>query len=89
VVKGLGFAFLVSSIFPLSFEHFFFACGVWIFTNVVGMLAVFAPNGLGVREGVLAVMLASIMPMEIAILLSVLSRVWTLVLDGVIALGTI
>lgn len=43
---------------------------------LAGLIAVFAPGGVGVREGVGAALLATIMPLDEAILLMLLFRVW-------------
>jgi uncharacterized membrane protein YbhN (UPF0104 family) len=44
---------------------------------VVGYIAVFAPAGAGVREGVLVVLLQPIMAREAAVVLAVIARLWT------------
>ena len=50
------------------------------------MLAVFAPGGLGVREGVQALLLALVMPVPIALVVVVVTRVWSLAVDGLFLL---
>ena len=44
---------------------------------VAGYIAVFAPAGAGIREGVLVVLLQAIMAREAAVVLAVLARLWT------------
>ena len=44
---------------------------------VVGYIAVFAPAGAGIREGVLVVLLQPIMAREAAVVLAVIARLWT------------
>ena len=44
---------------------------------VAGYIAVFAPAGAGIREGVLVVLLQPIMAREAAVVLAVLARLWT------------
>jgi len=44
---------------------------------VAGYIAVFAPAGAGIREGVLVVLLQAIMAREAAVVLAVLARFWT------------
>ncbi len=44
---------------------------------LAGFIAVFAPGGVGVREGVGAALLTSIVTLEEAVLLMLLFRVWT------------
>ncbi len=44
---------------------------------VAGYIAVFAPAGAGIREGVLVVLLQPIMAREAAVVLAVIARLWT------------
>ncbi|HEC35142.1 MAG TPA: flippase-like domain-containing protein [Anaerolineae bacterium] len=50
--------------------------GSVLFAFVVGYLAVFVPQGWGVREGLLSVLLAHYMPEPVAVVVAILSRVW-------------
>jgi len=52
----------------------------------IGVLAFFAPAGLGITEGVYMVTLAPVMGMENAILVAVLSRIWHTLLDALLAM---
>ena len=58
---------------------------------VAGYVAIFAPAGAGIREGVLVVLLQPIMAREAAVLLAVVARLWTtgveLIPAGLLALG--
>jgi uncharacterized membrane protein YbhN (UPF0104 family) len=53
-------------------------CIVWLSFGIatIGAMALFVPGGLGVREGVLALLLNNFFPISLAILLSILSRIW-------------
>jgi len=44
---------------------------------VVGYIAIFAPAGAGIREGVLVVLLQSVMTSEAAVVLAIIARLWT------------
>jgi uncharacterized membrane protein YbhN (UPF0104 family) len=48
---------------------------------VAGYIAVFAPAGAGIREGILVVLLQPIMAREAAVVLAVIARLWTTVLE--------
>ena len=58
---------------------------------VAGYIAVFAPAGAGIREGVLVVLLQPVMAREAAVVLAVIARLWTtaveLVPAALLALG--
>lgn len=82
---GVGFYLFVDSVFPVSSSHILFLTGALAISNTLGLLALFAPSGLGVREGVLVFLLSSIMPGSVAVVLSVLTRLWmTLIEIGLI-----
>jgi uncharacterized membrane protein YbhN (UPF0104 family) len=49
------------------------------------MLAVFAPAGLGVREGIQLSMLLLVMSPEQALVATVLMRLWSIVMDALFA----
>jgi len=48
---------------------------------VAGYIAIFAPAGAGIREGVLVVLLQPIMAREAAVVLAVIARLWTTALE--------
>gem|GEM_PF-3395346 len=49
--KGASFAFLAMSIHSeMTLQIFLFCMFSWIVTTALGMIAIFTPNGLGVRE---------------------------------------
>jgi glycosyltransferase 2 family protein len=50
--------------------------GIW-----AGFIAIFAPGGIGVREAAGIVVLQSFMPLESAVMLSILSRAWLILMD--------
>jgi uncharacterized membrane protein YbhN (UPF0104 family) len=76
VIGGVGFYVFVDSVWNISSEHILFLTGALAISSTVGLLALFAPSGLGVREGVLVYLLSSIMPTSVAVILSVLTRLW-------------
>jgi len=86
-VGGIGFSLFVHSVFPVSARVFFFLAGALAISSTVGLLALFAPSGLGVREGILVYLLSTLMPSSIAVILSVLTRLWmTLIEIGMIGM---
>jgi uncharacterized membrane protein YbhN (UPF0104 family) len=49
--------------------------------SAVSMVAVFAPSGIGVREAVLVALFALIMPLEVAVVVAIVLRLWTIGAD--------
>ncbi len=58
---------------------------------VAGYLAIFAPAGAGIREGILVVLLQPIMAREAAVVLAIIARLWTTAVElipaGLLAAG--
>ena len=48
---------------------------------IIGILAVFTPSGLGVREGIILLGLGLIMPKEYAVIISLVTRLWQTVAE--------
>ena len=85
VVGGIGFYLFTDSIIPVSSKHILFLTGSLAFSSTLGLIAIFAPSGLGVREGALVYLLSYVMPGPVAVIISVLTRIWmTLIEIGLI-----
>lgn len=80
-LNGLGFYLLIVSLTSYSPGHLPFAMGAYTLAGVIGLISLFAPAGLGVREGVLVAVLQFTMPVEVAILVALAARVWATVID--------
>ncbi len=84
VLSGLSFYFITKAIWPsVNAGDALFIMGAGNFSGAISMLAICAPSGIGVREGVLLVLLGMIIPPEAALAATVLSRVWGIVMDFV------
>jgi uncharacterized membrane protein YbhN (UPF0104 family) len=78
---GLALFVFIRSFYALEFDSILYLAGAFSLSSIIGILAVFAPSGLGVREGVLALFLAPVMPNSIAVVVSVASRLWLTVAE--------
>ncbi len=81
VVGGVGFYLFVDSIFPVSPHQILFLTGALAFSSILGLIAIFAPSGLGVREGVLVYLLSLVMPESVAVIISILTRIWMTLIE--------
>jgi len=81
VVGGIGFYFFVDSVFPVSPHQILFLSGALAFSSILGLIAIFAPSGLGVREGTLVYLLSYIMPGSVAVVISILTRIWMTLIE--------
>lgn len=93
LAHGLAFQLFASSFGTLAGAHFSQVIGAYALAYVTGLVAVFAPGGLGVREGALGVILASFVGGEFPVYtVAVAARLWNvaaelLVLAGAIAIS--
>lgn len=77
LIVGVGFYMLVQSIYPdILPEQMLFCAGIWGISAIMGILAIFAPSGIGVREGIIVAGLSLVMPVNYAMVISVVSRLW-------------
>lgn len=81
VLYGLSFYFLVGAVQPVGIEHLVALVGMYSMAWAIGFLSLIMPGGLGVREGVLALLLTAYFPLPVAILISLLSRAWTTLVE--------
>jgi uncharacterized membrane protein YbhN (UPF0104 family) len=80
-VTGLAFAALVASLYPLAPGDVPVVVAAFAAAYAAGFLALLTPAGLGVREGVLVVALASVLPAGPALVVALLSRVWMMLVE--------
>ena len=76
LLAGGAFFLFCKSIFNVNGEQALFLIGALGLSGALGMIAFFAPAGLGVREGSLFFLLSKIMPEAEAAVISISSRVW-------------
>ena len=85
MVGGVGFYFFVNSVYPVAPQYILFLTGALAISSILGLIALFAPSGLGVREGALVYLLSFMMATPVAVIISVLTRIWmTLIEIGLI-----
>jgi len=86
ILSGLSFYFVAAAVDPkLDLSSVAFIVGASNLASALSMLAVFAPAGLGVREGVQLSMLLLVMNPEQALVATVLMRLWSIVMDALFA----
>ena len=75
-VQGIGLFFLINSIYEMSFSNIIFVTAAISVAGMLGVLSLFAPSGIGVREGVLIFALKHIIPNSISVIISLVARIW-------------
>ena len=84
-VYGLAFFLLIKSLFPLEWHLLPAIVASYALAWTAGFLSFVTPGGLGVREGALSLLLAPYLPPATAMLVALLSRVWSIAADLVLA----
>ena len=80
-VTGLAFAALVAALHPLAATDIPLVVAAYAAAYAAGFLALLTPAGLGVREGVLVVALAPVLPAGPALVVALVSRVWMMLVE--------
>ena len=78
---GFAFYLFANSLFSIPSKYILLLTGSLAISCFLGLIALFAPSGLGVREGVLVYLLSAILPSSVAIILSILTRIWTTLIE--------
>jgi len=82
---GLAFLVFVKALAQASFSMYPSFTGAFAFSVNVGFLAIFVPGGIGVREGLLVLLLSSLFPaffpVPVATMISLLARLWVTVVE--------
>lgn len=85
-MAGIGISqllFLVSFV-SIPSGNFAFIISIGAFSYVASIIAVFAPSGLGVREGVWYLTLKSLVAPHISIVYAFASRLWTIIIEALL-----
>lgn len=83
VITGAASFCVARSIDPkLNYNLFFYLVGSFSLAGALGIATPFLPSGIGVRDGVLLVLLSFVMPKELALAITVLSRLWSVAVDA-------
>lgn len=82
LITGSSYFFLTQSLYPeISIDSYWFIVGAFTLAGALGMATPFVPSGLGVRDGAQLLLLSIIMPKEIALVITVFSRLWSAGVD--------
>lgn len=76
IILAVAFYFFAISFLPILQPHFILVMGAFISAYWLGLVALFAPSGLGVREGIFVYVFSTIVAGPVAIIIAVATRVW-------------
>lgn len=86
LMNGIGFIFVVASITHVPEQAYVGLTAAYILAGAVGLLAIFVPSGIGVREAIIVLFASQYFSIEVAIVLSLVARLYATLGDGVVAL---
>lgn len=86
VLNGVGFVVVAGTVVEVQPQEWVPFAAAYVLAGAVGLLAVFVPSGLGVREAVIVLVLSQFMPLTDAIVISLLARLVSTAGDGLVAL---
>ena len=86
VCQGITFFLFLRSFSPVQWADAGVLTACFAFAWIVGFLSFLTPGGLGIREGLLGVLLASYMPETQATFLALMCRLWMLSAEMLLAL---
>ncbi len=87
LVHGFAFYMLVCSIYPLPFSQCLYVAGLYGLSCIIGILAIFSPSGIGVREGILVLGLQVLMDTNYCMIISIVARLWSEIIELVLIGG--
>lgn len=88
IILGLAVFLLARAVEPsLRWSACPYVAAAYVVAGLVGFLALFAPSGIGVREGVLIAGLSQVMPLDGATVVAVLARLVSTVGEVLLAAG--
>lgn len=76
IIFGVGVYLLLNSFYSIDSSQTVILCGIFAISVIAGIFSFFVPAGLGVREGVQSYLLSLFIPVSMAILISLVMRVW-------------
>ena len=85
IVNAVGFVVLAGSIVEVSPAEWLPFGAAYVLAGAIGVLAVFVPSGIGVREAVIVLVLGQYMPTAQAIVIAILARVLSTAADALLA----
>lgn len=86
IVTAAAFIFVAESFLPVSPDMWIGLGAIYVLAGIVGILAIFVPSGIGVREAVIVVLASNYFSPETAIALSLVARLYNTIADGLLAL---
>ena len=83
-MSGVSYFFVAQAVYGgLGSADLLYVVGASSVAAAVSLVVVIAPAGLGVREGIQVMFLTAIMPQEVAWVIAIFTRVWSIGVDAI------
>ena len=80
-ISGTANFFLIKTVFPIGFDLMLYVICIGTLAFLLGLISIFAPSGIGVRESVWIYTLTPIIPAPIAVIVAFLLRAGVFVIE--------
>jgi len=74
ILNAVAFILIAESLFHVESNLYIILGATYVFSSIIGMLAIFAPGGLGVREAIVVLILLHYIGVEKSVVLAIVSR---------------
>ena len=81
LIQGVAFYFFVNALCYVPLQNLVGLTASFAVAGALGTVSIFAPSGLGVREGILALLLSTYIVSPVAVLISLLARIWVTLVE--------
>ena len=85
ILQGTALYLILNALSPINVSNIIVLTGIYEAAGLIGIAALFAPGGIGVREGILLVILPMIIPKPLAIVGTILMRLMVTIVEIVLA----
>jgi len=85
ILNGAAFVLVVESIINVEPEQYIVFASLYVLAGIIGVLAIFVPSGLGVREAAIVLFASAYIPAEQAIILALVARFYATIADVLVA----
>src|SRR5690606_22500625 len=85
IINGTAFVLLAISLLGIATSMYVTFGAIYVLAGIVGVLAIFVPSGLGVREAVITLFASAYVPVEQAIALALVARFYATIADLLVA----
>lgn len=87
VINAVGFVLVVVSFLGVDSSSYIPLGAVYTLAGAVGILAIFVPSGIGVREATIVLFASPFIGPEKAIIAAIVARLYSTIADGLLAVG--